>query len=118
GGGEDAVVRQGTAHIEARNCAFSPHAATFRLEKSTVPTDLKLDHCTLAMGGRSTALYVAENAAARIEASRCLFAAAGVSSDIADAVLIRQAERLDQDVSFSGRDNRFYNVSAYWPDAE
>lgn len=126
GGGQNAIVRRGPVNIEAVNCAFSPHATAFRLERSTaIPPGLTLKHCTVALAGRAAVVHLADNASAHMEARHCLFARVGDASlgDMASdagAVLIRQTDLREREpnVSFAGLDNRYHNLDAYWPAAE
>ena len=116
----DAIVRRGPASITAVNCAFSPHAAAFRLEKrSANPPRVHLEHCTLALDNQSVAIQLDGNASAEIDANHSLFAGTGEPGD-AGSVLIRQTDLSipERGVRFAGLDNRYFNLAAYWPGAQ
>lgn len=124
GGGQDAVVRRGAAHVDAYQCAFSPHASIFRVERTTATApSLNIRHCTLALGTRSAAVHLSDNASAKIDVRHSLVAGIADSSlgdmpRTGGAVLIRQTDVRELGVSWAGLDNRYFNLDAFWRDAD
>jgi serine/threonine protein kinase len=117
--GDDAVVRDGRVKISAKNCAFGPHAALFRLQGGGKAAPMLLvDQCSmlLAGAGPSAVFNVLPGAAAKLEARACLFSRpddatpdAAMSSQV---VFIRQAE--PGGITYQDGNNRYQGFDAYW----
>jgi serine/threonine protein kinase len=126
-GGQDAVLRRGPARVSAVNCAFGPHAATFRLEGfGPVEADekrwnLEVTNCSVLAASQSAVFDLAEGADARIRVVRSLISRpddgshAVAMGDARGAVLVRQRENPGPSLAYSGLDNRYYNLDSYWP---
>jgi serine/threonine protein kinase len=120
-GGQDAITRRGPVHIETTNCLFGPHAAVFRLEGS-VPGEnenglLRVRHCSVLSANPSVVFDLADGADARIVAQYSLFSNLGDTSMMGmtedkGAVLLRRASS-EGDVSYQGRENRYYQFDHY-----
>ncbi len=118
-GGQDAVRRRGPVRLEASNCVFGPHAATFRLEGHAPDNEgaVVLHHCSILTANQSAVFDVADGADARIEANASLFShpgepgMAGMPED-KGAVLVRQTSAPGR-VSYKGRDNRYHQLDRY-----
>src|SRR5262249_54874180 len=82
-GGQDAVLRRGPARISAVDCAFGPHACTFRLEGEGGL--VRVRQCSVLAARRSAVLdlpvvtrdRVAVAGGATLEVSHSLFSRAG-----------------------------------------
>ncbi len=118
-GGQYAVARRGPVRIEARNCLFGPHAATFRLEGAAPENAglVRLDHCSVLAANQSAVFDVAGGADARIEANFSLFShpgAAGAAgmAEGKGAVLLRLASSREE-VGYKGRENRYHQLDSY-----
>jgi serine/threonine protein kinase len=122
-GGQDAITRRGRVHIEAANCLFGPHAATFRLEgtvgRIANPSNdnglLQLNHCSVMEAVAPSAIFdVAEDADALIVAKYSLFSNLGDSSMMGmsegkGAVLLRRASSQGK-VDYQGHENRYHQL--------
>jgi len=125
-GGQDAITRRGPVHIEAANCLFGPHVATFRLENAaaTERTNeapvlplLRLNHCSVLTVAPSAVFEVADGADAHIVATYSLFSNWGDStmmgmSEGQGAVLLRRASRQGE-VRYQGRENRYHQLDHF-----
>src|SRR5439155_736742 len=63
-GGQEAVCGKGAVSIRAVNCAFGPHATTFRLDGRNEA--LALEHCSVMLDDRSTVFRLLPDAQARL----------------------------------------------------
>lgn len=111
-GGQDAVAVSGSADINAWNCAFGPHAALFHFGDRTGETDLQLINCSALLAGGS-AFYLEDNVSCRLAVSHCLFSQPATEG-AADAVLIRQVSPWWANVQYTGRENRYQGLHAFW----
>jgi serine/threonine protein kinase len=115
-GGQDAVTRRGPVRIDANNCVFGPHAATFRLEGNAAD-DLglvQLKHCSVLAAGPSALFDVADGADARIDMSFSLVSYPGEAgaAEGKGAVLLHRASRQGR-VTYQGRENRYHQLDDY-----
>jgi serine/threonine protein kinase len=116
-GGQDAVVRRGPARLLVSNCAFGPHAATFRLEGSE-SSEVSVQYCSVLAARQSAVFDVPGEGGASLKVEHSLFSrwgetgCAGGEGENA-AVLIRQAEESSR-VALQGGDNCYHNLDGYW----
>ena len=113
-GGQDAVVRRGPGHLKADNCAFGPHAETFRFEGgSDVAT---VSHCTFMAGRKSATFCLHDDRGTQLDIRYSLFARAGQSEAVGDrdsAFLVSQTDPRSPAI-YNGIDNRYYHLDGYW----
>jgi hypothetical protein len=116
-GGQDAVVRRGPVKVEATDCAFGPHLATFRLEGGGEEDEgrrVTVRRCSVLAARRSAVFDLPAGASAALDVSQSLFsrldgAAVGEGDS---AVLLRQADSVR--VTYKGKDNRYHDLDGYW----
>lgn len=116
-GGQDAVVRRGSARVLAQNCVFGPHAAAFRLEESVTDDagQVSVQGCSLLLGAaRSVAFEFPRGGAGRLDVAQTVFARGAGENDDSGAYLLRQADDRADAVTFHGRDNRYFDLDGYW----
>jgi serine/threonine protein kinase len=118
-GGQDAVARRGPVRLEATNCAFGPHAATFRLEGDIPESEglVRLTHCSVQAANQSAVFDLTDGTGARIEASFSLFSHLGDPGMVGmpegrGAVLLRRASAQGE-VVYHGHENRYHNLDGY-----
>jgi serine/threonine protein kinase len=118
-GGQDAVTRRGPVRVEATNCVFGPHAATFRVEGEAPDEDVgvSLTHCSVLAAGQSAVFDVTDGADARLGANFSLFSHPGdpAMTGMAEgkgAVLVRLAST-QGNVEYKGHDNRYHQLDSY-----
>jgi serine/threonine protein kinase len=118
-GGQDAVARRGPVRIEANDCVFGPHAATFRLEGDAAEDEglVRLRHCSVLAANQSAVFDLAEGTSARIEAAFSLFSRPGDPGMVGmpegrGAVLLRRASTRGE-VAYQGHDNRYHQLDSY-----
>jgi hypothetical protein len=122
-GGQDAVAQTGAARVDARDCAFGPHASVFRLERA----DLFLRNCSVMAAGPSAVFDLGPGANARINAARSVFARTGSGAGTGTSadggmtamtgsrrvVLVHQAPSVAGVCPYQGQDNRYYDLDAF-----
>src|SRR5207237_423230 len=124
--GHDAVVRRGPAGVQAANCAFGPHAASFHLlEGGDGPDEappVVARHCSVLAAGGSAVFQVDADADAALDVKACLFSRPGTGGGMSgmgmggadrQAVLVRQPAGRGL-VTYRGSDNRYHNLDAFW----
>ncbi len=118
-GGQDAIARRGPVRIEANDCVFGPHAATFRLEGDATEDEglVRLTHCSVLAANQSAVFDLAEGASARIKAAFSLFSRPGEPGmagmpEGRGAVLLRRAS-IRGEVAYQGHDNRYHQLDSY-----
>ncbi len=118
-GGQDAVTRRGPVHVEATNCVFGPHMATFRVEGEAPDEDggVSLTHCSVLAASQSAVFDVTDGADARLGANFSLFSHPGdpAMAGMAEgkgAVLVRLAST-QGNVEFRGQNNRYHQLDSY-----
>jgi hypothetical protein len=112
-GGVDAVVRRGPAAISARDCAFGPHVADFRLEGAG-DAAVKVQNCTAYTADQTAVFDLIAGAGAAFDVKHCLFAHynAPAMNAVGGGVVVRQAGR--GDAPFVGSDNGYFKLAAFW----
>ena len=110
-GGQDAICRKGPVAITASNCAFAPHATTFRIEGDDAK--LALDHCSVMLEARSTVFEFLRDARAALDVRHSWFARPSGPAAAGDgATLIRLADASDL-ANYFGTDNRYCNLDTF-----
>lgn len=116
-GGQDAVARRGPVRIDAQDCVFGPHAATFRLEGRAGRDDpVRLNHCSVQAANQSAVFDVIDDADAAIELRSSLISnpsdagAMGMAEKL-DAVLVRRAASPGQ-ITYRGYNNRYHHLDS------
>jgi serine/threonine protein kinase len=113
-GGYDAVVRRGSAQIEAVDCAFGPHSSIFLLEGKTATNEVLVRHCSVLAGRHTSVFALGDDAAAALKVEYSLFSRTGEGEGERDgAVLVRQSNNPGV-VSYKERENRYHRLDAYW----
>ncbi|MGH9675507.1 MAG: serine/threonine-protein kinase, partial [Candidatus Acidiferrum sp.] len=118
-GGQDAITRRGPVEVTATNCVFGPHAAAVRLEGTAPPgqSPVTLSQCSILAGSASAVFELSAMASADVIAELCLISRSsdggGGMGGTHGAVLIRQLRGAGS-VAYRGRENRYYNLDAFW----
>jgi serine/threonine protein kinase len=119
-GGQDAVALRTAAKIDANNCAFGPHYALFRIESGAAGSELKLKYCAALMQGEAAVFHLAgERASCALGIEHSVVSGLNpfLTPDLKGAVLIRQDRRDDKADSafrYTGSDNRYDGLEAFW----
>ncbi len=128
-GGQTAVAVQGGAAVRATDCAFGPHAALFRFFDKGPGASLRLRACTALAGDEWALASLGADAAATVEAERCLFARVTALTPPAEGMAMMGERRatvcllrsdkgpLPSDAPYTGRSNRYLNIDAVSPPA-
>jgi serine/threonine protein kinase len=115
-GGQDAVARRGAVRITAKDCAFGPHQATFRLDGDET---VHLDHCSVMAADQSAVFHLVPGASATFDVRDSLFSRPGrfgpvFEKEPAGAVVVRLADERDH-FTYKGTDNRYHNLTTLPP---
>ncbi len=117
-----AVVRRWPIGLEARNCAFGPHASVFVLEKGDSGLEkgephrpaplVLLNHCSILAGPQSAIFELEDKASAAIDVSQSLVSL--LEGERSEGPVLVQQKGDPGKATYKGTDNRYHNLKAFW----
>jgi serine/threonine protein kinase len=120
GGGQDAIVRRTPATVDVLNCAFGPHAATFRIEDKT-DLPFQVEHSSILAARRSAVFELKDEAPPALALRHSVVARVdlgiphtpGDGGDCCPALLIHESVATPY-LKFQGYDNCYAELDGYW----
>jgi serine/threonine protein kinase len=115
--GQNPVLINSPAIVEAENCAFGPQAALFRLQGTTVnkrKTHIALHRCS-ALVVDGPVFRLDGEAGCQISVQDSIFSRPAGAFGGSDSGLIRQEHSSDfSKIQYAGKRNCYHNLNAFW----